>query len=93
MVATGRVQVIRVNGSTVTVLGDVGATIKVEPNSQRLRLRVTGTTTVQLDVWLDSAPVLSVQDTSAQRLQSGQAGLYSGVSSRTQFDDFSAVSL
>jgi chitodextrinase len=92
MLASGSVQVVRVNGSTTTVLGEVKTTIKIEPNSQRLRMKVTGTTTVQIDVWLDSKAILTVQDTTAQRLQSGQSGLYSATSTRTQYDDFSVVS-
>jgi hypothetical protein len=93
LLATGKVQLIRMNGSTVTVLGSATARIGVEPSAYTLRLRVTGSAPVQLDVWIGSAAVLSAQDVAAQALTSGQAGLYNGSSARTQFSAFTAGSL
>lgn len=89
---SGRAQIIRVVGTTSTVLGTVTKTITPEPTTYKVRLHVTGSASVQLDAFVDGTPVLSVQDSSPDRLLSGQAGMLSGTVARTQYDDFSVVS-
>jgi hypothetical protein len=91
--AAGKVEIIRVSGGTTTVLGQVSASIPVEPGSFKIELQVTGSSTVQLVALLSGKAVLSVQDTSSSRLLSGQGGMLSGTQARTQYDTFSLKSL
>jgi hypothetical protein len=84
---TGHVQAFRVDGATVTVLGDVAETIAIG-TSYTLQLVVTGSSPAQLTVSFSGTQVLSVPDTSATSLTSGQAGLYNEYNARTQFDTF-----
>lgn len=83
----GRVDIVRVDGATVTVLGSVAQSVLVN-TSYILRLQVTGTSSVQLVASVGGTPVLSATDSSSSRLASGRAGLLSGAVSRTQFDRF-----
>jgi outer membrane protein assembly factor BamB len=84
---TGHVQAFRVDGATVKVLGDVAETIAIG-TSYALQLVVTGSSPAQLTVSFSGSQVLSVPDTSAMSLTSGQAGLYNEYNARTQFDTF-----
>lgn len=87
LLATGRVEIVRVSGGAATVLG---STQVPRPDGfHTLRFSVTGSNPVRLDAWFEGAPAGSVVDGSEARLLSGQAGLLSGTEARTQFDDFS----
>jgi len=88
----GRIQVARLDGAALTVLGDAAVPIGVNA-FHKMGLRATGSSPVQLAVTFGSAIVISVQDASAQRVLSGRAGLWSGANAITQYDDFAAESL
>lgn len=89
MLSTNRVEVIRVSGGTTTVLAS--AAVAVGTTTRRIRLAVSGSTTVTLSVTFDGTPLLTTTDASAARLLAGTAGLLSGSVIRTQFDDFSVL--
>ncbi len=84
---SGRVELIRSTGGTITVLASTSATIG-DTVSHRVQLSATGGTTVQLTVLLDGAKVLTFADASANRIPSGFSGLLNGDAARTQFDTF-----
>lgn len=83
----GRVQVVRRDGPGETVLDEAPATVR-PGDWHRVRLAVSGSFPVRLDVWLDDAPLLTAQDRSPQPLAAGRAGLLNGSDWRTQFDAF-----
>ncbi len=87
--ATQKVEIIRVNSGTATVLGSVAQAVQLEPSSYRIRLQVTGLNPVHLVAWFAGTQVLTVDDGTSQQLSSGQAGLYNGADARTQFDGYS----
>lgn len=87
LVLDGRVELVRRDAGGLTILGAVPRPVATNV-SQRLSLRVSGENPVRLEGWISGAPVLSATDGSANRLGSGGAGLLSGSSTRTQFDDF-----
>jgi len=92
VLATQRLQIVRVTPAGTTVLADVPATVPVNAFTT-VRLVVSGAATVQLDASLNGVPLASATDTSAARLSAGSAGLLSGTVARTQFDDFVTGSL
>lgn len=85
--ASGRVEIVRVEGSRETVLASVPHAVG---EGGTVRLEVTGQSPVQLNVLVDGVPVASATDSSPARRLSGSAGLLSGTVARTQFDDFVA---
>lgn len=90
LLSTGRLQLVRMNAGTPTVLSDVA--VNLTPDSTHsLGLTVTGDAVVSLSASFNGATVATATDASPSRLPSGAAGLLSGSSARTQFDDFSAT--
>lgn len=87
LLASGRVEILRIDAGRETVLASV---LHPVGDGGTLRLEVTGQSPVQLNVFLDGAPVASATDSSSARRLSGSAGLLSGTVARTQFDDFVA---
>lgn len=81
----GRIELVRVTPSGTTLLG-VGATPVAFNTSRRLLLRVRGSSTTTLEVFLDGLPFFSATDDTS--LPAGRGGLLSGSNARTQFDDF-----
>src|ERR1700738_3034546 len=84
----GSLWVARRNASVYTYLGR--ATAKVDPTvPHRLALSAAGTASVLLTLSVDGAPVLSLTDTSAQRLvDAGRAGIFSFIGRGAALDDF-----
>jgi len=91
LLAAGRLQLIRVDAGTTTVLADVPATVVVG-SSRRLRLTVSGTAPVQLTVVHDGKPAATASDGAAGRLLTGAAGILSGTVARSQYDNFTVRS-
>lgn len=85
LLSDGSLQVVRVDGASVTVLGAANVTIG---GTELVFLRVTGAHPVRLQASFNGTQLIDVTDGSAQRLGSGTAGLLSGAAARTQFDDF-----
>lgn len=80
----------RVNNGTRTVLASTPQVI-ADNVDYRLKLVVRGTNPVEVEGWIDGTQVFDYSDNSASRIQaSGSAGLLSGTSNVTQFDDFEA---
>lgn len=88
LVASGRVELLRVDHGQETMLASVSKSLG--NSSYKLRLEVSGQTPVQLSVTLDGIAIATATDASMSRRLAGSAGLLSGSSARTQFDDFVA---
>jgi hypothetical protein len=87
LLSTGRLQLVRVNGTTSKVLADVARSFTAG-TSQTLELTVTGSATVTLSAKLNGVLATTVTDSTTSRLGAGRGGLVSGSTVRTQFDDF-----
>lgn len=85
LLSTGTVEVVRVNGASIAVLGTANVVVD---GTELVFLRVTGDNPVRLQASFNGAQLIDVTDSSAQRLAGGTAGLFSGSAARTQFDDF-----
>jgi hypothetical protein len=84
----GSLWIARRNAYAYTYLGT--AATKVDATKPHtLVLSGQGTTSVQLTLTVDGAPMISVADTSAQRIATaGRAGIFSYSGTGAAFDDF-----
>lgn len=81
---------VRVDGSTTTVLGSVSFAIDPAA-SHRVQLVATGAGPVSLSVAIDGVTRLTATDAAPGPPSGGGVGLLSGANARTQFDDFVAA--
>lgn len=81
-----RIEVVRVNGGSEITLGTYDTAISLN-TSYVVKLVVTGSASVSIEVSLGGSLVLSLSDTSSARLRAGYAGILSGTSARTQYDN------
>lgn len=90
LLSTGRLQLVRMDAGAPTVLADVAVSLAAG-ETHSLGLTVTGGAPVALTATFNGTTVATATDASPERLASGAAGLLSGSSARTQFDDFSVT--
>jgi List-Bact-rpt repeat protein/glycosyl hydrolase family 123/3-keto-disaccharide hydrolase len=88
---TGAVNLYRRNAYAWTQLASFATTIQTNV-SYNLKLIVSGSTTVHLEVWLNGTNVISFDDASASRITSGPPGIvnYDG---NVKYDSFSVSAL